>query len=87
MAMNTPIQGSAADIIKLAMGKVYRELKAKHPRSKLILQVHDELIINAAKEELAEIEELLIRNMESAMQLSVKLVSELNEGENWYDLK
>ncbi len=87
LAMNTPIQGSAADIIKLAMGKVYRELKAKHPRSKLILQVHDELIINAAKEELAEIEELLIRNMESAMRLSVKLVSELNEGENWYDLK
>ena len=86
-AMNHPMQGSAADIIKLAMGKVYRELKAKHPRSKLILQVHDELIINAAKEELAEIEELLIRNMESAMRLSVKLVSELNEGENWYDLK
>ena len=45
------------------------------------------MIINAAKEELAEIEELLIRNMESAMRLSVKLVSELNEGENWYDLK
>ena len=85
--MNTPIQGSAADIIKLAMVKVYRELKEKHPDSKLILQVHDELIINASKAELAEIRELLERNMESAMDLSVKLESEVNTGENWYDLK
>ena len=87
LAMNTPIQGTAADIIKIAMVKVYRELKAKHPDSSLILQVHDELIINAAKAELAEIKELLVRNMESAVQLSVKLVSELGEGESWYDLK
>ena len=87
LAMNTPIQGSAADIIKLAMVKVYRELKEKHPDSKLILQVHDELIINASKAELAEIRELLERNMESAMDLSVKLESEVNTGENWYDLK
>lgn len=87
LAMNTPIQGTAADIIKIAMVKVYRELKAKHPDSSLILQVHDELIINAAKTELAEIKELLVRNMESAVQLSVKLVSELGEGESWYDLK
>ena len=87
LAMNTPIQGTAADIIKIAMVKVYRELKAKHPDSSLILQVHDELIINAAKTELAEVKELLVRNMESAVQLSVKLVSELGEGESWYDLK
>lgn len=87
LAMNTPIQGSAADIIKIAMVKVYRELKEKHPDSRLILQVHDELIIHASKAELAEIRELLTRNMESAMDLSVKLESEVNTGENWYELK
>ena len=87
LAMNTPIQGSAADIIKLAMVKVYRELEEKHPDSKLILQVHDELIINAYKAELAEICELLERNMESAMHLSVKLETEVSTGENWYELK
>ena len=87
LAMNSPIQGSAADIIKVAMIKVYRELKAKHPDSKLILQVHDELIIQAKNSELEEIKELLVRNMESAMDLSVKLVAEVNTGSTWYDLK
>lgn len=87
LAMNSPIQGSAADIIKVAMIKVYRELKEKHPDSKLILQVHDELIIQAKNSELEEIKELLVRNMESAMNLSVKLVAEVNTGSTWYDLK
>ena len=87
LAMNSPIQGSAADIIKVAMIKVYRELKEKHPESKLILQVHDELIIQAKNSELEEIKELLVRNMESAMDLSVKLVAEVNTGSTWYDLK
>ena len=87
LAMNSPIQGSAADIIKLAMLKVYSELKAKHPDAKLILQVHDELIIEAPDSELDEIKELLVRNMESAMSLSVKLAAEVNTGHTWYDLK
>lgn len=87
LAMNSPIQGSAADIIKLAMLKVYSELKAKHPDAKLILQVHDELIIEAPDSELDEIKELLVRNMESAMNLSVKLAAEVNTGHTWYDLK
>lgn len=87
LAMNSPIQGSAADIIKLAMLKVYRELKEKHPDAKLILQVHDELIIEAPDSELDEIKELLVRNMESAMNLSVKLAAEVNTGHTWYDLK
>ena len=87
LAMNSPIQGSAADIIKAAMIKVYRELKEKHPDSKLILQVHDELIIQAKNSELEEIKELLVRNMESAVDLSVKLVAEVNTGSTWYDLK
>ena len=87
LAMNSPIQGSAADIIKLAMLKVYRELKEKHPDAKLILQVHDELIIEAPDGELDEVKELLVKNMESAMSLSVKLAAEVNTGHTWYDLK
>ena len=87
LAMNSPIQGSAADIIKLAMLKVYSELKAKHPDAKLILQVHDELIIETPDSELDDIKELLVRNMESAMNLSVKLAAEVNTGHTWYDLK
>lgn len=87
LAMNSPIQGSAADIIKLAMIKVYRELKERNMRSKLILQVHDELIIDTASEELEDVKELLIRNMTQAMDLRVKLESDLNTGGTWYDLK
>ena len=87
LAMNSPIQGSAADIIKIAMIKVHRELKEKHPESHLILQVHDELIIDSSRDELEEIKDLLVRNMEDAMKLSVKLLAEVNIGENWYDLK
>ncbi|MGN0736383.1 MAG: DNA polymerase I [Anaerovoracaceae bacterium] len=87
LAMNSPIQGSAADIIKLAMLKVYKELKEKHPESRLILQVHDELIIETPDSETETIKELLVRNMENAMSLSVKLAAEVNTGHTWYDLK
>jgi len=87
LAMNTPIQGSAADIIKIAMNKVYRELKEKHPESKLVLQVHDELIIEADMKELNDIRELLVRNMQEAMEMKVRLLVDLNTAENWYDLK
>lgn len=87
LAMNSPIQGSAADVIKLAMISVYKELKEKHPDSKLVLQVHDELIIDAASYELEEIKELLVSCMENAAELSVKLVADLNTGKTWYDLK
>jgi len=87
LAMNTPIQGSAADIIKLAMILVYRELKERFPESRLILQVHDELIIDCRNEDLDGVKELLVRNMEAAMNLRVKLAAELNTGYSWYDLK
>ena len=87
LAMNTPIQGSAADIIKLAMNKVYRELKDKYPGSRLILQIHDELIIEADTEDREEIAALLRRSMEEAVELSVKLTVDLNTSDNWYDLK
>ena len=87
LAMNSPIQGSAADIIKIAMVKVDRELKEKGFASRLILQVHDELIIRTERNELEAVKELLIRNMESAMTLKVKLESDLNQADTWYDLK
>ena len=87
LAMNTPIQGSAADIIKLAMIKVFRALRDQGLRSRLILQVHDELIINTLEEEKEQVEKLLTENMESAYELAVKLKADLNEGESWYELK
>ncbi|MDO4485325.1 MAG: DNA polymerase I [Bacillota bacterium] len=87
LAMNTPIQGSAADIIKIAMIKVYNAIKEKGLKSRLILQVHDELIINTFKDEQKDVEALLVENMESAYSLAVRLKADLNEGGNWYELK
>ena len=87
LAMNTPIQGSAADIIKIAMIKVYNAIKSGKLKSSLILQVHDELIINTYEDEREEIEKLLVENMESAYDMKVKLKADLNEGCNWYELK
>ncbi len=87
LAMNTPIQGSAADIIKIAMIKVYNALRDQGLRSRLILQVHDELIINTYEDEKEAVEKLLVENMESAFEMAVKLRADLNEGINWYELK
>lgn len=87
LAMNSPIQGSAADIIKMAMIKVYRELTKENTKSKLILQVHDELIIQTHQSELEKVKKLLVENMENAVKLSVRMTSELSTGHNWYDLK
>jgi DNA polymerase-1 len=87
LAMNTPIQGSAADIIKLAMIRVDGALRAAKLRSRLILQVHDELIIEARGDELEAVKTLLRENMEQAFPLSVPLTVELSTGTNWYELK
>ena len=87
MARNTPIQGSAADIIKIAMIKVSRRLKEEKLRSRLILQVHDELIIEAPKDEAEHVSKLLTECMESAVKLSVPLVAETKTGHSWYDTK
>jgi DNA polymerase-1 len=87
LAMNTPIQGSAADIMKLAMINVYNRLKKEGATSRVILQVHDELIIETLKSELDEIKTLLKEEMENAYQLRVPLVAEVNTGSNWFDLK
>ena len=87
LAMNSPIQGSAADIIKLAMISVYKALKDSNLKSKLILQIHDELIIDTEIGEENQVSELLVNCMQNAMDLKVKLLSQLNTGRNWYELK
>lgn len=85
MAMNTPLQGSAADIIKIAMINV--ENRLKDMKSKMILQIHDELIIDAAKDEEEEVKKILSYEMENAVRLSVPLVAEAKVAENWGELK
>ncbi len=87
LAMNSPIQGTAADIIKIAMVKVDQALKKECRKSRLLLQVHDELIIEAHKSELEQVKELLQRCMESAVEMKVKLLVDLHTGENWFELK
>lgn len=87
VALNTPVQGSAADIIKLAMVRIYNRLKDGGFKSRLILQVHDELIIEAAEDELAEVRDILREEMENAAELSVPLIVDMSEGRSWYDAK
>lgn len=87
MAMNTPIQGSAADIIKIAMIKIYRELKERKLKSRLALQIHDELIIETEPSEIEEVKELMRRNMESAVEMEVPLTVDMKVGESWYETK
>jgi DNA polymerase-1 len=87
IAMNTPIQGSAADIIKIAMVKVYRQLKERNMKSRLILQVHDELIVETHVDEEKEVNKIIKESMESSAKLKVPLVVELKTGENWYETK
>lgn len=86
-AMNTPIQGTAADIMKIAMIKVYNEIKSKNLKSKIVLQVHDEMMIEAPFEEKEQIKQILKQSMESATKLKVPLISEISEASNWYDCK
>lgn len=85
IAMNTPIQGSAADIIKIAMVRVYDEIRKRKLKSKLILQVHDELIIETLEEEKDEVKEMLKEIMENVIELDVPLLVDLKVGESWYD--
>jgi len=87
LAMNTPIQGSAADIIKLAMINVANKLKSLNLKSTLILQVHDELILNVYNNELKEVETLVKTEMENVIKLLVPLEVDINMGKNWYEAK
>ena len=87
VAMNMPVQGSAADIIKIAMVKVWERLKALGLKSRLVLQVHDELLIETYKDEQEQVERLLQEEMENAVKLSVPLIAEVHSGNNWYEVK
>ncbi|MDN5378330.1 MAG: polymerase, partial [Clostridiales bacterium] len=86
-AMNAPIQGSAADIIKIAMVKVYKRLKGEKLDARLILQVHDELIVEASEKDAEAAAKILKEEMEGAAKLSVPLTAEVNKGKTWYDAK
>ncbi len=85
VAMNAPIQGTAADIIKLAMIRVDRRLKEEGLRSRLLLQVHDELLVEAHLEETQRVKEILAEEMHGAAKLSVPLEIDMKQGENWYE--
>lgn len=85
VAMNAPIQGTAADIIKIAMINVEKELEERKLESKLILQVHDELVIETKEEEIEIVKELLVRNMQNVVKLKVELNAEAGVGKTWYD--
>ena len=87
LAMNTPIQGTAADIIKIAMNSVSAELRKKGLRSRLILQIHDELIVEGPDSELAQVREILDTCMRNAADLAVDLVCDIHTGKTWYELK
>ncbi|MDU4325643.1 MAG: DNA polymerase I [Clostridium celatum] len=87
LAMNAPIQGSAADIIKLAMVKVYNRLKKEKLNSEMILQVHDELILNVKENELEVVKALVKEEMENVLKMSVKLDIDENIGNTWYEAK
>lgn len=87
VAMNSPIQGTAADIIKIAMNRVYARMKQEGLKSRLVLQVHDELLIETKKEEAAVVSRILQEEMTGAAHLAVELSVDMHEGDSWYDAK
>jgi DNA polymerase-1 len=84
-AINSPIQGTAADIIKVAMINVHEEFKNKNLKTKMILQVHDELVFDVYKPELAEVKQIVKNKMENVLNLSVPLIVEMGEGNTWLE--
>ena len=87
MAMNTPIQGTAADIIKLAMISAYHKLKEAGVRSRILLQVHDELVLEVCQEEIEQVSEILRDAMEHVVDLDVPLSIDIHSGKNWAEAK
>lgn len=87
VAMNSPIQGTAADIIKIAMNRVYGRMAQEGLESRLVLQVHDELLIETKKEELAAVSRILEEEMKGAARLAVELEVDMHQGESWYEAK
>jgi DNA polymerase-1 len=86
-AVNTPLQGTAADLIKVAMINIDRELEKQKLKSRMLLQVHDELVFEVPRDEVETMRELVKRNMESAIELRVPLVVDVGVGTNWRDAK
>lgn len=84
-AINAPVQGSAADIIKIAMINIFKELEKNKLKSKMILQVHDELNFDVFLPELESVREIVRYNMEHACQLDVPLVVDMGSGQNWFE--
>ena len=87
VAMNSPIQGTAADVIKIAMINVSRALKAENLDARLIMQVHDELIVEAHESCADRAAEILVREMENAVKVSVPLTADCGMGKNWMEAK
>jgi len=87
VAMNSPIQGTAADIIKIAMIRVDHALRKQGLKSRIVLQVHDELLIEAYHDEVDKVKELLVEEMKHAADLAVSLEVEANIGDSWFDAK
>ena len=87
MALNTPIQGTSADIIKLAMVKLYNEFKKRNLKSKILVQVHDELVIDCKNDELDIVKSLIKDIMENVIKLDVPLVIDISSGADWYEAK
>ena len=87
MALNTPIQGTAADILKKAMVELYNELKKEKLESKILLQVHDELILNVKNNEVDKVKKIVKDIMENTYKLNVPLKVEIETGKDWYEAK
>ena len=87
VAMNAPLQGSAADIMKIAMIRIHEELKKRKLRSRMLLQVHDEVLVETAEEELDEVYGIIRESMMKAADLRVELVTDIHSGANWYEAK
>ena len=87
IAENTPVQGSAADILKKAMIDIYDEFKKKNIKSKMIMQIHDELVFNVLEEEKDNVKQIIRDKMENVYKLNVPLIVDIEEGKNWYDAK
>ena len=87
IALNTPIQGTAADILKKAMVEIYNELNRRSLKSKMLIQVHDELVFNVYEDELEEVRSIVKNIMENTFKMSVPLKVEMEVGENWYEAK
>ena len=87
VAMNMPIQGTAADIMKIAMNNLYRKFKENNLKSKIVMQVHDELIVEATLDEVEKVQEYMSDSMQNAAKLKVPLAIDINVGNSWLEAK